>query len=460
MTRLRDALKALKSQSNTRLNLREISLCTLASERISETGTAQPREGRDYNKIAQELLARINSGDTLSWREIRDGAWCLWRTSPALADCDESLTAVTDGVLRNPRKQPFRALASSYMVSFEKDLRGIVEVGRVLRLKASEMGRPWAALHAEHDIFHLTNGADNVANDALQQRTSPTEVLKHAGIGVLDAETGFAKECAAAVLRRLASGAEADPIRRLEIVQTLALRSTGGLMFPDHGPLIAEALIKPFGTAMPERATRDKFLALLIALFGDPRRYPGRWSRMREIEIVIRRWLTEQTLRQFLDVVDEVALEHMWKYRRAFWEAVYARELIDEAWVVFDPAGVKVARRTFGKQADFAQFEDTVLSGHAVLLMRVGRGLVVEWSHSGRCIIWNDAEARGAPRLNQSLYAVRTLRAPASARDDITSQVFAVTHQGSDRYAWQQKVSNKIHQMTGVRIPQSSYTAR
>ncbi len=255
-------------------------------------------------------------------------------------------------------------------------------------------------------------------------------------------------------------GAEADPSKRLEIVQNLALRAQGGLTFPEHGPLVAEALIKPFGQTMPDRATRDQFLALLIALFGDPRRYPGRWTRMREIETTIKRWLTEQTLRQFLDVVDEVAVERMWKYRRAFWEAIYAAELIDEAWVVFDPDGVRAARHTFGKQVEFAQFEDSVQSGQAVLLMRVGRGVVAEWSHTGKCIIWNDAEARGAPRLNKPEYAVRNLRAPFNASADITRAIFAVSHTNADRYGWQHKVANKIHQMTGVRIPQSSYTVK
>jgi hypothetical protein len=96
---------------------------------------------------------------------------------------------------------------------------------------------------------------------------------------------------------------------------------------------------------------------------------------MVEAAAIVRRWLTKQSLRQFLEVVGQTALARMWKHRGAFWGAVYDRGLISDAWVVFGPLGAAAARRTFGKEISFATFDSgSFEKGHAVLLLRIGRG--------------------------------------------------------------------------------------
>lgn len=208
---------------------------------------------------------------------------------------------------------------------------------------------------------------------------------------------------------------------------------------------------------LPNRFAISIF-SLLLELFKDPRLPGARWSRMPQAADIVRRWLTEQSLRQFLDIVDEVALERMWVYRRAFWEAVYRADLISEAWVVFDDAGSRAARRAFGKDVSFATFDGSVQTGHAVLLLRVGRGLVAEWSHNGKCNIWNDAEDRSAPKLYGPTYSPFNLR----SHGDLSLQrsTFAVSHMSHEGPgSWQRKVAAKLHQMTGVRL-QPSYWER
>ena len=459
----RQALKTIGKQTGAPLKVPEIARSQRAADKITGSGVGAdaPRSGRDYNVVARGLLAALSSGGSLTWREAREGAWCLWATSPALGEWRESLDAVLGAVATSEKKQPFRALASSWMMSFEPDRAGVSEAADLLRAKAPVMGPPWSTLHATHDLFHLSGGPDSVAATALAQKASPSEVLRRQGLGAFSSESGYAKACVAAVLRRLAEGGAGEPMKRLEIVRSLSLNARGELVFSEHGPLVANALLKPFGSSMPDKGTRDAYLGLLIGLFRDPRLHPGSWTRMREAEATIRRWLTEQTLRQFLDVVDEVALERMWKYRRAFWEAVYRTDLISEAWVVFDGSGAQVARRSFGKQIAFAEFDGGgAQAGQAVLLMRVGRGVVAEWSHNGRCIIWNDAEAPSAPKLNRMKYPVYDLRAPGSAINRPDAAIFAVSHMNAEGYGWQQRVAERIRHMTGVRIPESSYRVR
>ena len=166
------------------------------------------------------------------------------------------------------------------------------------------------------------------------------------------------------------------------------------------------------------------------------------------------RWFAEQSLRQFLDVVDQVADPHMWKYRRAFWEAVYNKNLIDAAWVVFDASGGRAARSRYGQNTRFAEFSGGVQPGHAVLLLQIGGSVVAEWSHNGRCHIWNDGN--DGPRLYQPSYTPFQLRATRSGNTD-GPRIFSHTHASPDTYSWQEKVAGKIFRLTGVRLARTEY---
>ena len=146
----------------------------------------------------------------------------------------------------------------------------------------------------------------------------------------------------------------------------------------------------------------------------------------------------------------------MWKYRRPFWEAVYRKDLISEAWVVFDRQGALIARKAFGKDISFATFDrrGTIQAGHAVLLLRIGRGMVAEWSHNGKCIIWDDAGSPDAPKLYRREYSPNELRAPSGPVDD---RIFACVHHSASTYGWQRKVAARIESITNMRIPQAAY---
>ncbi len=321
------------------------------------------------------------------------------------------------------------------------------------------MGAPWDTLHASYDVFDVDAGPRNVARAAVSERLSPTALLARNGLGAFDARTGYVRSCLGACLESLAGDGEPEPMARLAMVRSLALKSDGKLLFEELGPLVVRALLTPFGKSTPSKSVRDSYLGLLLDLFGDPRLHPGRWTRMRDAEPIVKKWLTEQSLRQFLDLADRAAaaadpdVKHMWPERRKFWEAVYNAELISEAWVVFGPEGARLARRTFGDGASFGRFNrdgrKQVDSGHTVLLLRIGRGVVADWSFNGKCNIWPDAEDGGAPQLYRSVYSSDDVRMPHNVRSEVKSGPFSKSHLGS----WQRRVAEKLHRMTGVRVP-------
>jgi EH_Signature domain len=452
------AIRALRTRRASALALPEVSLTARAAERIVSpvSSSEGPKPSLDYNVVAAEIMTKAAATGALTRREARQAAWCLWETDPALASSSRTMASLVKATETSGTKQPFRTLASSYMTSYAPDRKAIGTISALLVRHAHRMGKPWAPLQHDFNLFHVVEGPRNLARIAVERGTSPTEVLSAYGLGAVNAQSGFARYCIAKALEAMRDGQEPRHDVRLRWVKTFALRNERELLFQEHGPLVTDALLIPFGDTAPAEAVTDRFSEILLRLFGDPRLQPARWARMRAAAAIVRRWLTKQSLTQFLEVVDQIAVDRMWKHRRAFWGAVYDQGLILDAWVVFGPKGADVARRAFGKDISFATFSGIVAAGHAVLLLRIGQGVVAEWSHNGRCIIWSDAQARGAPALHAPAYDVAALRA-SKATSKPTASVFAIAHSRPESYHWQTRVAEKLEQMTGVGIDQSRY---
>lgn len=430
----------------------------VAQSIVDRGGTETKSFQKDYNRIASALKARCDRGQALEQAELRDAAWCLWETDPALVNTS-AIAAILASFDASSRKRGYRALASSFVSSFDFERAGIEEVARVLAKRASEAGRPWHALHDLFEFFNVKRGPQKIAAAAISENASPTTILARYGLGSLDSKSGYAKACESSLLRQIANDKGLSPDRRLELVTFSALADQRTLNFQEHAPLVANALVLPFGQAIPESKIRDKYLQTLLALFGDPRLHPGQWTRMREAEVIVKRWLIRVSLLQFLDVVDEVAVERMWRYRRAFWEAVYREDIIQDAWVVLDRKGAYVAEDLFGRELSFASFDRGVEKGQAVLLLKIGRGLVAEWSHNGKCIIWDDISTSQAPRLYQEKYNPDDLR-QHSENHSPDAKIFAISHHSPQSYRWQRKVTERIRRMTGVRLSESQFAVR
>jgi hypothetical protein len=428
------------------------------------TPSEKPRSDKDYNEIATRIQDKLRHGVPLEAREVRDAAWCLWQTDPALASDERVLNVLLPAWEASDKRRGFRAMASSYVAAYAADLPGIEAVARGLSRQANRWGRPWDRLQEELDIFGVGAGPRALGRAAIKRNASVVDVLKEYGLGAVDAQSGLAKAAADEILIALSEDVSGDHEGRLRQVQRFALRPDNKLVFADQGLLVAKALLNPLRGQSPAKPTRDLFLRVIIALFGDPRLSPGRWNSMRDLEEMVRRWFTEQSLRQFLDIVDRVAVEHMWKYRRAFWEAIFGAGLIDEAWVVFADQGARLARDRFGPEASFGRFDSygskQLDPGHAVLLLRIGRGVVADWSHNGKCDIWSDAESRNAPKLYAKTYNSDQVRIGRGTGTIDTRDLFSVAHVWSETYNWQTKVADRIHRMTGHRIPQISYSVR
>lgn len=355
------------------------------------------------------------------------------------------------------------------MFAYGEQQAGRGVVAAVLSSLALKWKGAWGLLHNAYSIFDLAEGPRRLALEVHASDRSPAEILSDAGLGAMNAEGDFTKAVVNALLIELAEGAERSHLVRLEKVKRFALKADGLPLFEGQRYQIDDALLRPFADRSPDESIQDEYLRVIVKAFGDPRLAQGSWVGLPHKEIVTG-WLTRQSLRQFLDVVDDTTIDRdakrMWKYRRAFWEGVYEfyrrNGFSVEAWVAFGPSGKRVARNAF-KNAEFATLHTAgknVHSDHAVLLFRVGDCLVADWNHNGKCHVWTSAGQRGAPKLYERQYGSNDVQIFTGPGHHETAKELSWGHGGSENHSWQQKIAGKLGSITGMRIPEFVYRLR
>lgn len=143
-------------------------------------------------------------------------------------------------------------------------------------------------------------------------------------------------------------------------------------------------------------------------------------------------------MRLFLDVISRVEDSHMWEPRRKFWLGLYEEGRISEAWVAFSFYAKQVARQLAAeKDLQTMSFGEQVVGGGrnntSLLIMRVGKAIVVEGSHSYKVHVFRSSDP-SAPALYRTRYDCDQIR----LRDHIE----AVIHSGN----WQGRVKWAIDQ--------------
>lgn len=418
----------------------------------------------NIEEIAQEIRACITGGIGLTNRQVRQAAWCLWNKNTRLVEDGATRSAIFEHIAVAPHAGAFRALASNFLEAFQPNESGLEEAANLLRDLCPKWPGNWATLQQTYNLFDIDQGPKALAKAVASQDRAPHLILQDAGVGLMSAQGGYVRSVTGELLDYLADGGEPDHERRLGKVQRYALTEAGKAIFGDLMRQIAEAILVPFKGIKPPKPLLDKALAILVKVFGDPRLHPARWQQVPAgLTTMIRAWLAEQSLRQFLDVVgDSTNRPDQWRYRRAFWEGIYNMGLVSEAWVAFGPIGGIKARQRFGKEVSCGSVETSgkgVESGHAVLFLRIGDALVADWSHNGKCNIWSRADLPDAPNLYRLKYGSGEVVIPSSG-NLVTVDRLSVSHTSTESYGWQRKVAERIRVLTGRRIQETDYVVR
>ncbi|TKV80127.1 hypothetical protein FDV58_17925 [Bradyrhizobium elkanii] len=437
-------------------------LSQLSSMPTGETA----RPAVDLNTVAERFVHQLSRGREPTVGDWNKIIWCIWSTEPAIAEHSDALEGVLARVAQMRRKRPYRQLASVYLAEFAPDRPRLDRISYVLSSFAPVAGEPWTGLNARYDMFNGTGPIVQMARAALGKQMNVQAFLQAIGLSNSVAGSEFAAFMHGEGLKILRGTPITAAPERLDTIRRWCLGPDDKLLFPVWGKEMARALTLPFGDMIPAQADRDLISGFLTKRFGDPRIDRASWIGLDDVSDILKRWLTEQSLRQFFDVVDRIAPDGAWKYRRKFWLAFHAHRLIRNAWVVFGDDGAAEARRAFGREALFGVFDragrKSIQQGHAVLLLDFGQCIVADWSYDGFCNIWANGSSAKTPGLNLASYSSNDVRRPLPT--DRTEQnlrqhdIFG--HGGSENYVWQNRVARRLQELTGVRVQQSEYTVR
>lgn len=419
----------------------------------------------DLGETAARFLATLRSGGKPKVRDWNKISWCLWTTTPAIANEADAFEAILARVAGSLRARPFRQLAAVYLAEFATGRPGLDRIAALLRLRAEVIGEPWRQAQVRCGLFDGTTAPRKFARVALHEKANVEEMFQLVGLDQLAINSMFAEAAYVEGLIFLREAQVKSTTEHVKLVKTWCLRRDGRLASAKFKPELGRALVYPLREMALSKTERRAIVGFLLGHFGDPRTRPAEWIGMDDVAAIIRRWLVEQSIHQFLDVVDRVARPEQWSYRRAFWTAVYDVGLIDDAYVAFDPIGAREAERTFKDDAPFGRLrsgDGQIQEGHSVLIMKIGSAVVADWSHNGRCNIWERPDEKGAPSLHRTSYSRNDLRKdlPRSLDEVERNNSGVYTHSGAAGYLWQNKVAGHLYRLTGVRVAASAYRTR
>jgi len=424
------------------------------------------RDPPDLDRISEEMRRLLRSGRAFSPTDVRHAPACLWAGTHPLDSEDGAADVYFDFLIRAGNRVMFKRLAAVYVVRYPRLFPRFRRASNILAELAGKFHGPWSNAHRSLSIFTPERGPGLIASAALHKRVPPMQALIDHGLRV-PLGAGLAEAAFIDGLGKIASGAmRAD--ERLESVKFWIKDRPGSPEHDENRGAIADALLLPYEGAFPDKRERDRLLSFLLDRYKDPRARPENWRPMPRASSIAKKWLIEQSLRQFLDVVSEANKykfkeKEQWRYRRAFWTAVYDQQLILDACVIFDGVAARIARSVFEESTPYAiwrkEGSKQIESAQACLLLRIGPAVVAEWSHNGKCNIWKDANDKDAPRLHLDSYSSDDVQASAPS-GTLAGPRVAIVHSSPATYSWQSKVADVIKAITNVQIPMDRYAVK
>jgi hypothetical protein len=244
-------------------------------------------------------------------------------------------------------------------------------------------------------------------------------------------------------------------------IDRLLTWSRSGLQarYPEARVQLADALLTPWSHRSPPESVKSKLLNYFVKHYHDPRLLsaanPGHhWQGVStKARDVIRKWLTGDTLRGFMRILEDTA-DQIWTFRQKFWMAYYDAGHIDEAWLVLGDHAAMRARQMFSNQPTmtYGRFTGGATPEQSVLLLKFGGLVFTEWSHNGSLRAFHD-NASDAPDLYQRLYHGAELRNVVSLDfHNGELQNPQLTHAASGNGHWQRKARDFINRQSGIYI--------
>lgn len=420
-----------------------------ADSALTRGGATSRREAEPW----QGFLLRINPADPASLRprdlrRLTDEMWEEERLNT------EARTILDETIARD-RKSFDRLVVRSYLFHFPTDHLAFDALRAATGFVARRREWPWRTRGDRWSLWDAKQGPRRVARALLDTEES-LNVLRDAGLDGELAAGAFVKETLLAACEMAAGlrgpAAEEAGSRLMHLFGSIP--RTGDL----NGAL-AYALLAPWTSTNCSQSHQKRITSLLVHRVDDPRLAGARWSALEsdvtdwfpraDVEnafSVLRRWLVQQTFREFFEIVARTTdRKDQWKQRTDFWMGYLNAGVISDAWFAFGSMAERLARTLLHDEtAKPARIEGGGAdASHSALLFNLGDLRIAEWSHNGRARFWRTTDSK-APALYKPTYAGPTLRAMYGGEG-----FDALSHNGN----WEPKFARHIYRFTGVRHP-------
>jgi len=455
MTRFATALKDCAKGNRLRLpkedSHRSKVLQTINSSLLLSSGSENAGHiDFDLNKISDQVSTAIatRTTDRLKLKDLRLFALTIWDPQISNGDNHPLLTSYLEVLNQRRPESAVRTLAREYLSAWPYGTSAWKSVSEFLQRYEPRRAAGFLALAQNNELFSGVAPVARIASACLADATNIFSVLENHGLQA-DLQSG---KFAQAVFKKICDDcSQSGTTIAIEAVIEMSLTADKEEAFAEARAGFAKALLRPWGKYSLPDDLKIKIQSHLVQTLGDPRFGQSKWYGVDDRDIaVIRRWLAGEAIEKFLTIVDKTAEGHMWRFRRAFWQAYFDREIITEAWVVFGAQALRIAKRnkdSFTSDDLFSYGElNRAMADQSVLLLRIGEHTIAEWSHNGKVWIWRAGE-KGAPALYQSEYY----------SDECRGAKFGKSHVSAANGKWQDEVAEEIFNITGLKVSRKNY---
>lgn len=433
-------------------------------EDISHQLSAIPKVPSEF-EIDLTYQVFLKAVKTNQWNDITNRDWkfapyVFWFGSVKLGANKDFVSKYFNWLQKQSLKSNWRRLIYVYLRDFNFRLEHPATFKTTSNAIQKAFKQPdlkfgmeaWENRHSKVGLFNDNFDLSKAVMLFIESKYDWNKFIDITGLDGELSTSGYSDAVGIELLKQLTLSAKMELI---EAVQTFHFTDQQ-LRFADRRVDVIQALLSPWKNNLnfQNEEARKKIKNLLIKHFKDPRMPTNREKGWRFVDEnylkLFFRWMIGESLEQFFSIIDAMALEHQWKYRKAFWKAYYDKEVLDEAWVAFGPDARYHARRLFGPNFSAGDLEGASQSNQSVLIVRIKDLVFAEWSHNGRCRAWKISD-RFCPSTYKPKYYGIHLR-EKSMKIVPSYQQDGISHQQSDTYSWQRKLADFIYDETGIRM--------
>jgi predicted outer membrane lipoprotein len=372
-------------------------------ENIAAQLSGMPRSPSEFEiePTYKRLLIALENRtlDSVNPRDLKIAPYALWYGSEKLGGNPDFLNFYLGWLKENPLPSNWRRLIYVYLKDFGYSVSFANSYAIMSKAIRSAFSHPdlkarleqWKTRHEKYGIF-----AENFdLKKACKAFTSDANLdwQEFSSITGLEGElntAGYAEAIGVEFLNQLNASSKGEFVKSVQHYHLADKR----LRFVDKRVQVIEALLSPWvkgGTSIGDDV-RKSVQEWLLLQFHDPRLPVHERSGWRDVRSdykkVMFRWLVGESLDQFFAIIDQMALEHQWKYRKAFWKAYHEKGMLDEAWVALGPDAKFYAKRIFGNNLSAGELDGGTHGSQSVLIVRIKDLILAEWSHNGKCRAW------------------------------------------------------------------------